>query len=84
MCQILVEDVWFRPKYDASLDRKLTGAIRDQPGFDNGMAVRKTTLLLPKRLKKRSISSRRQLMPRKIERWNKLKSGRSTGELTFA
>ena len=55
MCQIYVEDVCFRPKYDASLDRKLTGAIRDQPGFDNGMAVRKTRLLLQKRLKQAII-----------------------------
>ena len=51
MCQIYVENVGIRRKYDASLDRKLTAAIRDQPGFDNGMAVRKTRLLLQKRLK---------------------------------
>ena len=51
MCQIYVDDVGIRPQYDASSDRKLTGAIRDQPGFDNEMAVRKTRVLLPRRLK---------------------------------
>ncbi len=50
-----MEDIGIRPKYDASSDRKITGAILGQPGFDNGMAVRKTRLLLQKRLKQGTI-----------------------------
>ena len=38
-----------------SFRQELTGAIRDQPGFDSGMAVRKTKLLLPKRLRQAII-----------------------------
>ena len=71
-------------KYDASLDGKLTGAIRDQPGFDNAMAVGKTRLLLPKRLNQATIQFQNAADARKMDRWSKLKSGRSTGELTFA
>ena len=50
MYQIYVEEIGIRPKYDAASDRKLTGAIRGLPGFDNEMGVRKTRLLLQKRL----------------------------------
>lgn len=50
MYQIYVEEVGIRPKNDAASDRRLTGAIRGLPGFDNGMAVKKTRVLLQKRL----------------------------------
>ena len=50
MSQIYVEEVGIRLEYDGDSDRRLTGAIRGLPEFDNGMAVTKTRPLLQKRL----------------------------------